>query len=142
MGVFAANQHKMREYQILGRMNPSEAFPNPKIYRMRIFAKDAVIAESRFWFFLNRLYKIKRSNGQLIQINRIYEKRPDTIKNFGIYIRYDSRSGTHNIYKEFRAVSRVNAVSQMYQDMAGRHRARKSVIQNARSRGCCQGCSS
>ena len=56
-----------------------------------------------------------------IQIN---EKRPQKVKNFGIWIRYDSRSGTHNMYKEYREMSRTDAVESMYQDMAARHRAR------------------
>jgi len=46
------------------------------------------------------------------------------VKNFGIWIRYDSRSGTHNMYKEYREMSRTDAVESMYQDMAARHRAR------------------
>ena len=46
------------------------------------------------------------------------------VKNFGIWIRYDSRSGTHNMYKEYREMSRTDAVESMYQDMAARHRSR------------------
>ena len=46
------------------------------------------------------------------------------MKNFGIWLRYDSRSGTHNMYKEFRELSRADAVKALYQDMAARHRAR------------------
>lgn len=46
------------------------------------------------------------------------------VKNFGIWLRYDSRSGTHNMYKEFRDLSRADAVKSLYQDMAARHRAR------------------
>jgi large subunit ribosomal protein L18Ae len=46
------------------------------------------------------------------------------VKNFGIWLRYDSRSGTHNMYKEFRELSRADAVKSLYQDMAARHRAR------------------
>lgn len=60
-----------------------------------------------------------------LQIN---EKRPTKVKNFGIWIRYDSRSGTHNMYKEFREMSRVDAVEALYQDMAARHRARFGSI--------------
>jgi large subunit ribosomal protein L18Ae len=47
-----------------------------------------------------------------------------TVKNYGIWLRYDSRSGTHNMYKEYRDVSRTLAVQSLYQDMAARHRAR------------------
>ena len=35
------------------------------------------------------------------------------IKNYGITIRYNSRSGTHNMYKEYRSVSLCDAVDQM-----------------------------
>lgn len=55
---------------------------------------------------------------------QISEKRPLKIKNFGIWLRYDSRSGTHNMYKEYRETSRTAAVEALYADMAARHRAR------------------
>lgn len=42
----------LQEYQIVGRHLPTEAEPNPKIYRMRIFAPNEVVAKSRFWYFL------------------------------------------------------------------------------------------
>lgn len=51
------------------------------------------------------------------------------MKNFGIWLRYDSRSGTHNMYKEYRNVSRVEAVASCYQEMASRHRATYQSIQ-------------
>ena len=31
---------------------PTDADPTPKIYRMRIFAPNEVVAKSRFWYFL------------------------------------------------------------------------------------------
>ncbi|KAI5284202.1 60S ribosomal protein L20 [Ascosphaera acerosa] len=55
---------------------------------------------------------------------QIHEKRPLKVKNFGIWLRYDSRSGTHNMYKEYREMSRTDAVDAMYKDMAARHRTR------------------
>ena len=55
---------------------------------------------------------------------QIHEKKPLKVKNFGIWLRYDSRSGTHNMYKEFRELSRTDAVKRLYLDMAARHRAR------------------
>ena len=60
--------------------------------------------------------------------NQIEEKKPLKVKNFGIWLRYNSCSGTHNMYKEFRAMSRSEAVASMYQDMAARHRARFGSI--------------
>jgi large subunit ribosomal protein L18Ae len=55
---------------------------------------------------------------------QIHEKHPLKVKNFGLWIRYDSRSGTHNMYKEYREMSRTDAVEALYSDMAARHRAR------------------
>ncbi|KAF2458185.1 60S ribosomal protein L20 [Lineolata rhizophorae] len=117
-------QGRLREYQVIGRHLPSEANPTPKLYRMRIFAPNEVVAKSRFWYFLGKLRKIKKANGEIVSMNEIAEKRPQRIKNFGIWIRYDSRSGTHNMYKEYREMARTDAVEAMYQDMAARHRAR------------------
>ncbi|KZM22143.1 structural constituent of ribosome [Ascochyta rabiei] len=117
------------EYQVIGRHLPSEANPTPKIYRMRIFAPNDVVAKSRFWYFLGKLRKIKKANGEIISLNQITEKRPQKVKNFGIWIRYDSRSGTHNMYKEYREMSRVAAIDALYQDMAARHRSRFRSVQ-------------
>ncbi|KAI0070133.1 ribosomal protein L18ae [Panus rudis PR-1116 ss-1] len=114
----------LQEYQVVGRHLPTEAEPTPKIYRMRIFAPNEVVAKSRFWYFLRQLKKVKKANGEIIGVNVIHEKKPLKVKNFGIWIRYDSRSGTHNMYKEFRELTRADAVKSLYQDMAARHRAR------------------
>ena len=45
-------QMTVSEYQVVGRHLPTETDPNPKIYRMRIFALNEVVAKSRFWYFL------------------------------------------------------------------------------------------
>ncbi|KZV79798.1 ribosomal protein L18ae [Exidia glandulosa HHB12029] len=114
----------IKEYQVIGRHLPSEQQPTPKLYRMRIFAANEVVAKSRFWYFLRKLNKVKKTTGEIVSVNEISEKKPLKIKNFGIWLRYDSRSGTHNMYKEFRELSRTAAVKALYQDMAARHRAR------------------
>jgi large subunit ribosomal protein L18Ae len=115
---------RLQEYQVIGRHLPTDANPTPKLYRMRIFAPNTVVAKSRFWYFLMKLRKVKKSNGEIVSLNVIHEKRPLKVKNFGVWIRYDSRSGTHNMYKEYREMSRTDAVEALYQDMAARHRAR------------------
>ncbi|KAI5864932.1 60S ribosomal protein L20 [Durotheca rogersii] len=115
---------RLQEYQVIGRHLPSETNPTPKLYRMRIFAPNDVVAKSRFWYFLTKLKKVKKANGEIVSLNKIHEKRPLRVKNFGIWIRYDSRSGTHNMYKEYRELSRADAVQALYSDMAARHRAR------------------
>ena len=47
----------LQEYQVLGRHLPTESDPTPKIYRMRIFAPNEVVAKSRFWYFLRCVYR-------------------------------------------------------------------------------------
>lgn len=46
-----------------------------------------------------------------------------------MWIRYNSRSGTHNMYKEYRDLTEEAAVTQMYREMSARHRARAESIQ-------------
>ena len=62
------------------------------------------------------------------------EKKPLKVKNFGIWLRYDSRSGTHNQYREYRDLSSSGAVTQCYRDMGARHRARAYSMQVRRCR--------
>ena len=52
-----------------------------------------------------------------------------SIKNYGIVLRYLTRTNTVNMYKEYRDVSLAGAVSQMYMELAGRHSARAESIQ-------------
>ncbi|KAG0364237.1 60S ribosomal protein L20 [Gamsiella multidivaricata] len=119
----------LHEYQLVGRHLPTEKESTPKLFRMRLFATNEVIAKSRFWYFMRKLKKVKKVNGEIVGINEIHEKKPLQTKNFGIWLRYDSRSGTHNMYKEYRELSRVAAVEACYSDMASRHRARSRSIQ-------------
>lgn len=118
----------MQEYQVIGRKLPSVKEPKPQLYKMRIFASNEVIAKSRFWYFLSKLKKVKKAAGEIVSLSVVQEKKPLKVKNFGVWLRYDSRSGTHNMYKEFREMSRADAVKACYQDMAARHRARFSSI--------------
>ena len=115
---------RLNEYQVIGRRLPTDSAPEPKLYRMRIFAPNPVVAKSRYWYFLQKLHKVKKASGEIVSVNVISEAHPTKVKNFGIWIRYDSRSGIHNMYKEYRDVTRVGAVETMYQDLAARHRAR------------------
>merc|ERR1712008_330493 len=62
-------------------------------------------------------------------VEEITEKKPLKIKNFGVWLRYDSRSGTHNMYREYRDLTVSAAVTQCYRDMGARLRARAHAIQ-------------
>jgi len=119
---------KFHQYQVVGRHNPTEAEPEPKLFRMKLWATDHVRAKSKFWYFLSKLQKVKKANGQVVACNEICEKRPTKINNYALWIRYESRSGVHNAYKEYRDVTLNGAVEQMYTEMGSRHRVSKSAL--------------
>lgn len=98
---------KWHQYQVVGRLLPTDSQPEPTVYRMKIWATDAVRARSRFWcavflcrdstpaaadmcalgcfggflhsskhvelcrYFLSRLRKVKKANGQILAINEV-----------------------------------------------------------------------
>ncbi|CAA2967237.1 60S ribosomal L18a [Olea europaea subsp. europaea] len=80
---------------------------------MKLWATNEVRAKSKFWYFLRKLKKVKKSNDQMLAFNEIFEKNPTTIKNYGIWLRYQSRTGYHNMYKEYRDTTLYGAVEQM-----------------------------
>merc|ERR1711959_958 len=122
MGQTTLIMSGFRQYEVVGRHVPTERDPNPKAYRIKLFSKNEANAKSRFWYFIRRVVKMKKAHGE------IFEKHPSKVSNYGVWIRYDSRSNTTNMYKEYRALTVNDAIGQMYQEMAGRHRARFSSI--------------
>merc|ERR1712110_195233 len=110
------------QYEVIGRHVPTERDPNPKAYRIKLFTRNETQARSRFWYFIRRLVKMKKANAEILSIREIFEKKPEKVSKYGIWLRYDSRSGTTNMYKEFSALTANDAVANMYQEMAGRHR--------------------
>ena len=128
-------------------------------------SSDRGIPERRY--FLRKLRKVKKANGQIIAINevgarrfsseshllfrqeigrcrackhvlrhglqscrhhplddtlgishsrlllQIFERKPTTVKNYGIWVRYMSRTGFHNMYKEYRDTTLNGAVEQV-----------------------------
>ena len=152
----------LMEYQVLGRHLPTAQEPNPKLYRMRIFAKNEVVAKSRFWYFLRCARErcmsvmvltpcycsgsLKRSKKPMARLSawtlftrndpsaqrtlvsgcvmtHVQERTTCTRFAFG----FDSLKLSfqdESMLKEYRELSRADAVRSMYQDMAARHRAR------------------
>merc|ERR1719235_2958465 len=96
---------------------------------MKLSGRTAVMARNKFWYFMKKICKAKKTGGEILSVTEIREKKPEKVKNFGIWLRYDSRSGTHNMYKEFRALKLTDAIGAMYCEMAGRHRAEAQSIQ-------------
>jgi large subunit ribosomal protein L18Ae len=54
---------------VVGRKLPSEQEAAPKLFRMRIFAPNTVVAKSRFWYFLKKLRKVKKAAGEIVSVN-------------------------------------------------------------------------
>ena len=69
-----AQKGRLREYQVIGRHLPTDTNTTPKLYRMRIFAPNDVVAKSRFWYFLAKLRKIKKANGEIVSLNEVCSK--------------------------------------------------------------------
>merc|ERR1712087_33415 len=113
----------IHEYLVVGRKKPTENETAPAIFRMRVFAPNHVMAKSKFWYFMSLHKKVKKANGEVLACHEIYEKKPEEIKNYGIFLRYQSRSGISNMHKEYRDTTRTGAVEQMFSEMSGRHRA-------------------
>jgi large subunit ribosomal protein L18Ae len=62
---------KIYQYLIVGRGKPTEKVTEPKVYRMRIFAPNVVVAKSRFWSFMNKQKKMKHANGELVAVHQV-----------------------------------------------------------------------
>eukprot|EP00800_Vazella_pourtalesii_P000737 TRINITY_DN10645_c0_g1_i1.p1 TRINITY_DN10645_c0_g1~~TRINITY_DN10645_c0_g1_i1.p1 ORF type:complete len:178 (-),score=21.95 TRINITY_DN10645_c0_g1_i1:60-593(-) len=117
---------RLREYRIVGARAPSKVKKgvDNTPYKMHIFATNSVSAKSRFWYYVKKMQKIKKTNGCILECAELAQKSPHVVKNFGVWLRYDSRSGTHNMYREYRDLTKVGAITSCYRDMAARHRAR------------------
>jgi large subunit ribosomal protein L18Ae len=118
---------------VVGRALPSEKNPNPELFRMRVFARDAVLARSKFWYHMKRQHKVRKIQGEIVSTSEIFEKNSNHIKNYGIVFRYQTRTDTVNMYKEYRANTLSGAVSQLYIDLSGKHSARAETVQIVRT---------
>ncbi|PPD75292.1 hypothetical protein GOBAR_DD27791 [Gossypium barbadense] len=63
---------RFHQYQVVGRAHPTESDEHPKIYRMMLWATNEVRAKSKY--FLRKLKKVKKSNGQVLAINEVYSQ--------------------------------------------------------------------
>merc|ERR1712032_495172 len=107
---------------------PSEADADPTCYRIRVFAKNIVLARSQFWYEMKRQNKVRKCQGEIVSVSEIFERKVHSIKNYGIVLKYLTRTGIVNMYKEYRDNTLCGAVSQMYTELAGRHSARADSV--------------
>ena len=59
ISIIYRKMSRLNEYQVIGRNLPTESVPEPKLFRMRIFAPNTVVAKSRYWYFLQNCIKLK-----------------------------------------------------------------------------------
>lgn len=59
--------------QVVGRLKPSAQKGTRKsdIYKMNVFAPNKVVAKSRFWYYMSMLNRVKKANGEILQINEV-----------------------------------------------------------------------
>ena len=100
-----------RKFFVFGRALPTEENPNPEVIAMRVFAKNVAFAQSKFWK-LNRMQnKIKKSRGEVLRVQEVFDSGKLRARNFAIYLKYRSRTAVHNLVKEFRATSQADAIN-------------------------------
>lgn len=62
---------QIRQYLVFGRRDPSPTDPNPTVLALRVFAKNTVIAKSKFWYHMRKQQKLKSAQGQILGVNQV-----------------------------------------------------------------------
>ncbi|CUI15507.1 60S ribosomal protein L18a, putative [Bodo saltans] len=119
----------LKHYQVVGREEPSEKAPSPTVYKFEVFAPNFVVAKSRFWKLMSEKNKVKSTHGDILSC-KVVRDRKIAARTYAVEIAYYSqRCGFTSMTKEYRDVSKSGAVSQAYNDLASRHRARYHNIE-------------
>ena len=64
---------RMKLFQVVGRKAPTKTDENPPAFRMKLFAVNQVIAKSRFWYFMHQMRKMKKTTGEILDVNEVCE---------------------------------------------------------------------
>ena len=56
---------------VIGRRLPSEQDAEPQLYRIRIFAKNEVLAKSKFWYYMKRQHKVRKVQGEIVNVSEV-----------------------------------------------------------------------
>jgi large subunit ribosomal protein L18Ae len=60
----------------MGRKLPTEQDSQTLKYMLQIIRSNEVVAKSKFWYHLRRQLKTKAAQGQILSVNKIFEKDP------------------------------------------------------------------
>ena len=78
---------RVHQYEIAGRAAPTPKNPVPQIFKMKLFAKNQVLARSKFWYFMKKINRAKKSGGEILREVELFEKHPTKVNNYGIWLR-------------------------------------------------------
>ena len=123
------NDQRGRRFLVFGRRLPIETNPEPEVIVVRVFAVNQAVAKSKFWKLNKRDHKLKKRDAEIVKVTEVFEGNNTVPKNYGVYLKYRSRTGFHNTFKEFRATSLKEAVNQMYDEMGGNYKCSSDRIQ-------------
>merc|ERR1711966_267606 len=84
-------KYDYHQYEVIGRHVPTERDPQPKAYRIKLFTKNETQARSRFWYFIRRLVKMKKANAEILSVREIFEKKPEKVSKYGMWLRCTRR---------------------------------------------------
>ena len=119
----------LKHYQVVGRETPTKTNTNPTVFKYEVFAPNYVVAKSRFWKLMKEKNKVKCTKGDVISVKIVRDKKI-AARNYSVsLVYYSQKCGYTSMVKEFRDVSKSGAVSQAYNDMAARHRARFAQVE-------------
>ncbi len=122
-----------RRFLVFGRVKPTEENPNPEIIVVNVFGRNTAFARSRYWKTNRVLNKIKRSQGEILKIQEIFDSGKLRAKNFGIFLKYRSRTGVINCFKEYRDVNLAGAIDQMFNEMGGNYSVNNQGVEIIRT---------
>ena len=123
------NDQRGRRFLVFGRRLPTDANPEPEVIVVRLFAPNAAIAKSKFWKLNKRDHKLKKRDAEIVRVTEVFDGNNTVPRNYGVYLKYRSRTGFHNTFKEYRATSLKEAVNQMYDEMGGAYKCSADRIQ-------------
>ena len=114
----------LKHYQVVGRATPSVKDATPTVYKFEVFAPNFVVAKSKFWTLMRDKNKVKATKGDILSV-KVVKDRKIAARNYSVdCVYYSQKCGYTQMTKEFRDVSRSGAVSQAFNDLASKHRAR------------------
>merc|ERR1711976_375330 len=118
-----------KTWLVYGRRLPSETNPNPEIICTKVYARSEIAAKSQFWKINREQHKLKSAAGEVLRVREVHEKNTKTVKAYGIYFHYRDNTSFRNAFKEFRATSLNQAMTQLFNEMASRQKTRRESIQ-------------